>query len=233
MEEKFMGKSIFLTMLCIFLIQESYFSISWALDFDTDVPVPLKEQIQNDLQFIYSVRGTQQSPLHQEIFGKVDGDVYKNFFETRVFNVGVKDCGGKNAVACVIPYLTAHKMWMSPVYTQFSHPQIARLMVIFHEARHTENKEWNWSHAKCPIPYVDDNGHDIVSIWSGAKLAGEPACDATVYGSYGSSLIMLKNISRFCSNCSDKIKMDAELYGADQVSRLYTPTAKKSIQQDL
>lgn len=83
-------------------------------------------------------------------------------------------------------------MFLTNNFIKFSHPQIARMMVVFHESRHSEVKNRNWPHDDCPSPYVDENGKDIVSIWTGAQVAGMPACDSTPFGSYGSSTIMLK-----------------------------------------
>lgn len=221
-------KSVLVTLFLV----NAMAATSWALDFDSDVSADLKAQVQGDLAFIYGVSGSGQSPLHQEIFGTVAGSTYKSFFESRVLEVGLKDCGGNGAVACVIGYLAANKMWISPLYTRFSHPQIARIMVIFHEARHTENANWHWTHASCPKPFLDEQGHEIVAIWSGAKLAGEKACDTTYLGSYGSSLIMLRNIARRCTNCTDKVKMDADLYSTDQINRIIDSTAKNAIRHD-
>ena len=107
------------------------------------------------------------------------------------------------------------------------------MMVVFHEARHTESSHGNWPHASCPTPFLDAQGKDMKSIWTGAKLAGEPACDKTPLGSYGSSTIMLKNIQKFCSSCTDKVKMDAGLYADDQMGRITDAKAKKQMQDDL
>ena len=49
----------------------------------------------------------------------------------------------------------------------------------------------------------DRNGRifdDIVGNITGTPMAGKPACDKTPYGSYGSALIMVKNIQKFCGN---------------------------------
>ena len=106
-------------------------------------------------------------------------------------------------------------------------------MIVFHEARHTEDDNGNWMHATCPTPFVDDQGREIRSIWTGAVLAGEPACDDNAYGSYASSMIMLKNISKFCTNCTEKVQMDAGLYADDQLKRVTNPSAAQAIRQDL
>ena len=106
-------------------------------------------------------------------------------------------------------------------------------MVVFHEARHTETMNGNWPHATCPTPFLDAEGKDKRSIWTGATLAGEPACDRTPLGSYGSSTIMLKNIQKYCDNCSDKVKMDAGLYADDQFGRIISDSARRQMQDDL
>jgi hypothetical protein len=206
---------------------------AYSYTFDSDVPANIQQQIRDDLTFVNTIAGNGVSQLHTKIFGNVDGPSYTRFFESRVKAVGLDDCGGGNAVACVIPFYDPSKMWLTQNYIKFSHPQIARLMVVFHESRHTESKNGNWSHATCPTPFVDDHGKEILSIWTGAKLAGEPACDITPFGSYGSSMIMLKNVSKFCANCSEKVKMDAGIYADDQYKRITSADAKKQIQDDL
>jgi hypothetical protein len=155
------------------------------------------------------------------------------WFEDRVTAVGLNGCGDDKAVACVIPFLNHSKIWFTPNYTKFDHPQIAKMMIVFHEARHTENANDNWPHANCPDPFVDASGTEIKSIWTGASLANEAACDVTPFGSYGSSMIMLKNVQKFCTNCTDKVKMDAGLYADDQFKRIIDPQAIADMKKDL
>jgi hypothetical protein len=180
-----------------------------------------------------SIEGSETSRLHQEIFGEVGGANYKKFFESRVTDIGLHGCGSANAVACVIPFLGHTRIWLTENYTKFSHPQIAKMMIVFHEARHTEKQNGYWSHADCPTPFVDKNGQEIKSIWTGATLAGEPACDETPFGSYGSSMILLKNVSKFCSNCTEKVRSDAGLYADDQYKRITDEDARNEIWTDL
>jgi hypothetical protein len=206
---------------------------AFAFNFDANVPTNIQKQIKQDLQFISSIQGSNQSDLHKEIFGEVSGNAYEHFFNSRVTDIGMNSCGSPNAVACVIPYYGSSKMWLSKNYIKFSHPQIARLMIVFHESRHTEDQNDNWPHANCPSPFLDSSGKPINSIWTGAELAGEAACDETPYGSYGSSLILLKNISKYCTNCTEKVKMDSQIYGDDQFKRIIDEKAKKQIQTDL
>ncbi len=202
-----------------------------ALQFDSNVQPALKQQILEDFAFIQSIKSTQASPMHQKVFGTVDGTNYFNWFTKRVFSVGIDDCGSASAVACVI-VMYANKIWMTKNYTQFNHPQIARLSVIYHEARHTEAQNGNWSHASCPTPYRNAQGQDMKSIWTGALLAGKPACDITAFGSYGSATIFLKNIGKYCTTCTDKVKADADLYGSDQLGRIIDPKSKKNMIAD-
>lgn len=207
---------------------------AFAYTFDDDVPANIKKQITNDMTFIGTIRadGARSTPLHYQIFGNVDGQRYVDFFEQRVTGVGMNDCGGGKAVACVIPFFDSSKIWLTQNYVRFDHPQVAKMMVVFHESRHTETQNGNWSHANCPTPFVDKDGNEIKSIWTGATLAGEPACDVTPFGSYGSSTIMLKNISKFCSNCTDKVKMDAGLYSDDQLKRITDIGARDQMDRD-
>jgi hypothetical protein len=205
----------------------------FAYTFDADVPADIQAQMTSDLGFVSTIQGNGASSLHQQIFGQVDGPTYQKFFESRVQAVGLNDCGNGAAVACVIPMIDSSKIWLTQNYIKFSHPQIARLMVVFHESRHTEDQNGNWGHATCPTPFLDKNGQDMKSIWTGASLAGQPACDVTPFGSYGSSMIMLKNVSKFCTNCGDKVKMDAGIYADDQFGRVIDPGAIQQINKDL
>ena len=202
------------------------------LQFDRDVEPALKKQITDDLTFIGTVKGEKSTPLHQKVLGKVEGATYSEWFGSRIFSVGKNSCGSANAVACVIPFMDSNKMWVTKNYTQFDHPQIARVSVIFHEARHSEVQNGNWSHATCPRPFQDENGNDIKSIWTGAVLAGQPACDVTPYGSYGSATIFLKNIGMNCQSCTEKVKADADLFGTDQLGRVIDAKAKAAMKAD-
>jgi hypothetical protein len=204
---------------------------SAALKFDSDIAPALKTQMLADLAFMDAIQGNAGTPLHQKIFGAVDGKVYQQWFTSRVFSVGAQDCGNPSAVACVDP-MYANKMWVTPNYTQFDHPQIARLSVIYHESRHTEAQNNNWPHATCPTPFLDTSGQDMRSIWTGALLQGEPACDITPFGSYGSQTILLENIAMNCSNCTSKVQADAKLFGDDQLNRITDPGSKTQMQSD-
>ncbi|MCM2280192.1 MAG: hypothetical protein NDJ89_19160 [Oligoflexia bacterium] len=208
-------------------------SFAHGYSFDRSLPKDVADQMKQDLEFVATIQGTQATPLHQQIFGKVNGTGYKTFFESRINLIGFNSCGGGSAVACVIPFMGSDKMWVTRNYIKFSHPQVARLMVVFHESRHSEVRNGNWAHATCPMPFLDENGNDKKSIWTGAELAGQDACDETPFGSYGSSTIMLKNVSKFCENCTDKVKFDAGLYADDQMGRIIDQNAIDRMKKDL
>lgn len=205
---------------------------AFAATFDQDVPADLRKQMVDDLTFMSSLKGEQVTGLHKEIFGAMDGQGYGRFFEERVLKIGMDDCGSPIAVACVIPIRGSSKMWITQNYIKFSHPQIARSMIVYHEARHTEKQNRNWMHAKCPKPFLDERGQPIRSIWTGADLAGQDGCDITPYGSYGSSTILLKNVAKFCSNCTEKVRQDANLYSNDQLKRIINAQARTAMVRD-
>lgn len=205
---------------------------AFSYNFDRNVPPAVKDQITQDMQFMGGLDGSSVTPFHREIFGELKGANYKQFFESRVTNIGMHSCGGGKAVACVIPMLGSSKIWLTQNYVRFDHPQIAKMMVVFHEARHTETQNGNWSHATCPTPFLDERGQEMKSIWTGATLAGEPACDSTPFGSYGSSTILLKNVQKFCANCTEKVRMDAGIYSDDQLKRVTDREARQRMDRD-
>ncbi|MBY0470141.1 hypothetical protein K2X30_03160 [bacterium] len=208
-----------------------------AYTFDKDVPQATRDQITQDLAFLETFQGKQSTPFHQKVFGgkTIDGKAYVKFFTDRVSAVGMDDCGNPNAVACVITgiFSDSSKIWLTNNYIKFSHPQVAKMSVVFHEARHTEDANSNWPHANCPTPFLDAQGKDMVSIWTGARLEGQAACDKTPFGSYGMSVILLKNIEKNCDNCTAKVKMDAGLYGDDQFKRMTDKKAIADMTKDL
>ncbi len=207
-------------------------SAAHALKFDKNVPKDIQAQMTEDLNFINQITSNGQTPLHKQIYQEVSGKAYQAFFETRVLSVGMDDCGGGGAVACVQPFWDSSKMWLSPNFAKYDMPQIDRLNIIYHEARHTEDDHGNWGHDSCPIPFLDENGQDIRGSKSGIKLEGLDACDSTPFGSYGSSTIMMANLVKYCTNCSDKTKMDSQLIVDEMMLRMYVPSVKKQMNED-
>ncbi len=204
-----------------------------AYAFDSDVPPAINRQFVGDMVFAGSIKGMGVSKLHAGIFGRVDGAVYTGFFESRIKSIGMDNCGGGPASLACVKAVVPAKMWLTRNYVKFSMPQILRIEIMFHESRHTESDNDNWHHARCPTPFRDENGNDIRGILSGALMEGLYACDTTPYGSYGISLIMLKNIQKFCSNCTSKVRMDAGIYADDDLKRIINPVAVRAIREDL
>lgn len=203
--------------------------------FSSSVPKDVVDETTADFSFIQSIQGTDGTPIYRKIFGTaVDGSNLNTFFSDRITGFDMDDCGGGSGVAaCVQPMLDSHIMWLTQNYVTFKIPQIYRVSVILHESRHTEDSENNWPHVDCPIPYKDDTGADIRGIISGTLLEGKPACDTTAYGAYGLEATFLKNIELFCSNCSQKMKMDGKLFGEDTVKRIVDKKANAALRKDL
>ncbi len=204
--------------------------------FDKDVPVKTQKLFLDDLRFIYSIEGSLPSPLHQTVFGEISGKSYRSYFSSRVKSVGMaNDEEIPTAVAFVDSSegSDSSKMWLTDNYFKFNYPQVARTMIIFHEARHSEVENENWSHVDCPDPFLDENHQEILSILTGFKLNGLPGCDDSALGAYGTTVIMLKNLQTHCANCSEKFKMDAGIYGDDQIKRIIRADAKRQLQDDL
>jgi hypothetical protein len=227
-------KSLSIIVLVAVVVSQSAFAQSRRkveLKFDSNVQPSLKAQMLEDLKFMGSIQSTSATPLHTKVFGPVSGQAYLEWFSKRVFAVGVSDCGSPTAVACVMP-IYANKIWMTKNYTQFDHPQISRLSVVYHEARHTERENGNWSHATCPTPFKNAQGQDMRSIWTGALLQGQAACDVTPFGSYGSATILLRNVATQCTNCNEKVRADANLYAMDQLQRVTNKNALAQMKAD-
>jgi hypothetical protein len=210
-----MGK--FFGLILMVLIPGPVFS--GEIQFDSNVSPALRAQVDLDLRLAAGIHGRPASPLHLEIFGEMSGEVYRDWFLSRVKEFGFGNCGGSGGAVACVQSANSRKIWVTSNYTLIDHPEIARVMTLFHEARHTESENRNWPHSRCPLFFKEK------SIWTGKGLSFHFACDRTEYGSYASASVMLNQISRKCLNCSDKIKTDAKIYSDDQVKRV---TRKKS-----
>jgi hypothetical protein len=102
---------------------------------------------------------------------------------------------------------------------------------ILHDSRHAEYE--HRFHARCPVPFRDENGRDIVSRFSGIRLEGQFACDHAAAGSYGLQVEFLKNTQLHCANCSEKVKKDAEIFASDVLNRILQPAERRKLRQDL
>jgi hypothetical protein len=199
---------------------------------DKNVPADVQDRMLEDLNFLYNVNLTDESPLHKKIFGTFKKSAsYKSFFETRIKSVGFDEDPSNTATAYVHSFYL-NKMFFAKNFVKFSVPQVSRVSVMYHEARHTELSKLWWSHVECPTPFIGDDGKEVLGEVSGIKLEGKDACDTTELGAYALGGILLNNISRFCENCNEKVKMDADFYGDAAAKRIIDINAKKKLKRD-
>lgn len=194
----------------------------------------VREQLRADLRFLDEIKGQSATPIFREIFGGVlDGRVISDFLSVRVKTIDSDDCGNPLMAACVIHSLSRSTLFVTDGYSKFDMPQVLRASILLHESRHTEKENGFWLHSYCPKPFRDWQGKQVVSIVTGAKLDGQQACDRSAYGAYATQAEFLKNTQLFCENCSEKVKMDAGLYGEDAVRRITDPGANLKVRTDL
>jgi hypothetical protein len=219
-------KILFSLMLSLLISGSAY-----SVEFDKSVPKNIQSQMVQDLSFINGVKLTKQTGLHSKIFGEQIPGAYKQYFETRIFHVEYDDDQTSNAMAYVNPWV-ANTMFLANNYIKYQQPQISRIMIVYHEARHTEAEHGNWSHAICPTPFIGEDGKEVVGIVSGMKLAGEAACDTTNMGAYATGSILCKNVAKYCENCTEKVKMDADLFAMDMMKRIIDVKARDEMKKD-
>lgn len=194
---------------------------------------PIRDQLASDMTFMRNLRGQGATPIFRDVFGGIyGGDTFSRFFDARINKIDADECdGGTAMVACVIYNLSPRIIWLTDNYAKFNMPQIFRISVLLHESRHGEY-DYRY-HATCPIPFRDSNGKDVVSIFSGIKLEGRAACDTSATASYGVQVEFLKNTQLNCSNCNEKVILDAELYGDDGLKRIIDPSEYSKLRNDI
>ena len=192
----------------------------FGVQFGPGIPPELQAVFNSDLSFVKSIRGSGASNLHRQVFGAVNGQDYISFFTTRVkkLNAG-DDC--RTYVTSYVSRVDRDAMQACGGYLKET--QIGRIDTIFHEARHAAPEAANgyWRHATCPTPFYAN------------YLEGLPACDTSAVGSYGIARIMLKNIEKYCVNCTDKVRMDAALYSDDDFRRIIDKASRQLLADDL
>ena len=219
-------------------VLSAFFSVPslGAIKFKSAVPETIKAQMLKDLELTESFEGTATSKLYLNIFGAsiLEGTGLNQFFEQRIKEVDMDDCGGGNSVAaCVQTFVAPNTMFLSENFVKNDFPQVYRISIVFHEARHTEITNGGWPHKVCPTPYLDEQGRDIVGKISGMKMEGHDACDDIAMGAYGMQAVLLKSIQNACTNCSEKIMMDAEIFGDDTLLRIHDLGVRKLMRSDL
>lgn len=187
------------------------------LRFEGSFPPRLRREILSDFGFLDSIQGNRATPLHQKIFGEgpLDGRRYTQFLRKyiRTFTFSSAES----------PYQVTtdgdRNVFVFSSYLHFARhvSQFSRAVNFLHEAYHNSGK---FHHTKCPTPFRDERGHDIVTTVGGIPLAGLYACDNSFEGSYAIEIIMAKNIERYCDNCSENLRREAGAYADDLMKRI-------------
>lgn len=202
---------------------------AWSIGFQPSVAPEMRQVIRKDMLVMQSIQASRQSPLHSQVFQSAGGKSYVRWFSRRIRQFSFDPSDSSGALAW---YQGGGEMIATKNLMAESAPQISRIMTLIHEARHAELAQDGWPHVACPKEFLRSDGSPVTSRTSGVKLAGELACGRNPLGAYGVSEVMMRNLVRFCENCSEKFKMDAELFAADQDERLLGARAKAAQQED-
>lgn len=186
-----------------------------------------EEQVRSDLSFLFSIKSTMSSDLHLEVFGGTNGAAYQTFLESRIKVIRRSNSGASVFAFSVDGYRDA----IAVTSKFFELPQILRVAVLMHEARHSESAHTFWKHIACPSPYLDEDGKEMKSAMDNdASLSGQvQACDADSKGSYGISALLLKNIAENCENCDSDLKNQAKALYLDIRKRISDPIERQKL----
>jgi hypothetical protein len=202
--------------------------------FAKNVPPALRQALKEDLAFVRTIEsdGDQQSKRNQALYEGMSGKSYLDWFEDRIDTIGYAGDQGPLPFAFV-DYRMPNELWLTDNVVKHSVPQAWRVGIMWHEARHSESENGNWSHINCPKNLLDREGKPLRSGGSGILLAGYPGCDDTADGAYGTSATMLGNIHAYCTSCTEKIRSDADLFFDDSVNRMVTDDLRDVLLADL
>jgi hypothetical protein len=159
-------------------------------------PDSFKSAIKKDLKALASLKGGAGSPLHQEIFrGPVEGETYVSWFTDRIKRIVYSPC--MNSERIIAAASSRGDMFVAGRYFDarsvndaqgVSDPQLYRLSVLLHEARHVEG----FDHVACTLkkkvsgdPFALPNSYDTDN------------CDNTEVGAYGTQVIFMYNVAQF------------------------------------
>lgn len=207
--------------------------------FSMNMPAALQNQIISDFLDMTSIRGTHQSPLHKKIFGGhgLDGRVYQKFILSRVQEFEYWSSPNSGVYLMSAGAVEGEqKIIISARYYSLSTSleQIIRQALYIHEARHNEEDN-EWAHSPCPSPFLDKSGNAVISILDGQNIVekdGSASCDIVAFGSYGVSLIMARNIQKYCTSCSNESRVAAGKFADNMLLRIIDPKAKAALIMD-
>jgi|GEM_PF-2695520 len=219
-------KHLFFTMMLIAMSSGPFAFAQSTLQFDTNVSPALKSLIQSDLQALSLVEGNGQSNLQMKLWGPFNGKNLSGQFLQKFRTVSVfdaDDCG----LLCVIPSFSHNTIYMNPNYYPGIEPMVARWAQYLFATKVEQTPP-----VTCPTPFLDDQGHDVVSMYSHIKMEGTDNCDNSVYGAYASVAVLLSNIASYCSNCSLETKTSAKSLSLYYLQKVIDPDAKALILKD-
>lgn len=191
----------------------------------------LRRQADSDLEWGRSLRGAEASPLHRKLFGDspLDGRLYEAFFKQRVTRLAkagtFTGCAG--AIACHGAWKTVR---LTEKYADPRLPQVVRLSLLLHEARHSD--DGSHDHFVCPGSIRGPDGGPLRSPYLDVEVGGLRACDEEPLGAYGLQIVMLRNIQRYCGNCEPAVKTEAGRYADFLMNLIRSEEARRELLAD-
>jgi hypothetical protein len=165
-----------------------------------------KQTIESDFNAVSQFSFSNVSPLFQKIFDGQEAADVTRFFLKRVTSFSWDPSLTDIILASASPGTT--HITVGPALLNSSIPQVYRISTFIHEARHNESKRWG--HVPCKSDYsfkLDD------IVFPETRLAQALFCDRYANGAYGVQYVFLRAIVNSCTNCTEKMKLDAKLYG--------------------
>jgi len=217
-------KISFKLSLTLVLIVNLYGSVAGYAN--SIAPQNVQELFNLDHHFLTSLQGSQGSDLHQLLFhGPVNGVVYTKYLDQRITQAQIGDCNSAQAFACWRSD-SPHTMIYPQASLASNPPQMMRIMVLAHEAKHAEPDQDHFAHVNCSAAVLYNLGVLV-------PIVGTHNCDNDLKGAYGTSLVLLKNIENFCANCTDKIKQDADLYSGASLASIDVDEERRAFFRDI
>lgn len=234
-----MNRMLLILILVLFLPARS----AQSTEFQADVPLELREQVVLDLKRLDSLEYSRVTPFFERLFFWNQSNASRshneatsllNWFEERIRTIGmVHDRHVSETVTHLVDIREPSVMRIAPLYFADERPQIVRIGLLLHEARHSEAEGSHYPHASCPSPFVDSEGKDVRGLWSGLKMERRGACDSRWDGSYGLTAIFLANVSLYCANCSDEDRSQAKIYAEHFAQRVVGFAPRTALWNDL